>query len=98
MVRVRKPDDIRSECAVPPVVGDGTMTVPVLAGAAKEKPPPTATPRGEEGVAGKNEDDEDDDEEEEEEEEDEDDAEDDDVMGQIKEDSRNDELLYDPDA
>ena len=65
---MRKPDDIRSECAVPPVVGDGTMTVPVLAGAAKEKPPPTATPRGEEGVAGKNEDDEDDDEEEEEEE------------------------------
>jgi len=41
---------------------------------------------------------EDDDDEEEEEEEDEDDAEDDDVMGQIKEDSRNDELLYDPDA
>jgi hypothetical protein len=72
LVRVRKPDDIRSECAVPPVVGDGTMTVPVLAGAAKEKPPPTATPRGEEGVAGKNEDDEDDDEEEEEEEEEED--------------------------
>lgn len=49
------------------MAGDGTATEPVLAGAAKEKPPPTATPRGEEGVAGKNEDDEDDDEEEEEE-------------------------------
>jgi hypothetical protein len=34
----------------------------------------------------------------EEEEEGKDDAEEDDVMGQIKEDSRNDELLYDPDA